>query len=85
MSELQIGVTGEHEPEFCGCGCGETVKGRHSVSHALGNGRYTLYLAKHDHVWNEAHPVEADAVPAFRKIIMPKTIAAIEPTKKGKE
>lgn len=65
----QIGITGESEPVYCGCGCGEEVRGRHSVSHSLGNGRYTLYLAKHDHIWNEDHPAQVDERPTFQKIV----------------
>ena len=82
----QIGVTGESEPMYCGCGCGELVRGRNSVAHQLGGGRYTTYLAKHDHKWNEAHPVETEPAPHFRKIVMPKS-AAVAPTndKKGKD
>lgn len=72
--DLQVGVVGEYEPQYCGCGCGEEVKGRHSVSHSLGNGRYALYLAKHDHLWNEAHPESVEKPPTFRKIILPEAI-----------
>ena len=69
MDMRQIGIVGESEPEYCGCGCGELVKGRHSVSHSLGNGRYTLYLAKHDHLWNEDHPEDVEEPQPFRKIV----------------
>lgn len=80
----QIGVTGESEPLYCGCGCGELVRGRNSVAHHLGNGRYTTYLAKHDYLWNEAHPIEPEPAPHFRKIVMPKTVAVV-PAKDKKE
>ena len=80
----QIGITGQSEPTYCGCGCGELVRGRHSVSHSLGHGRYTMYLAKHDHLWNEAHPAEVEPAPMFRKIVMPKTVA-VGPAKDKKE
>jgi len=81
---LQIGTTGESEPMYCGCGCGELVRGRHSVSHSLGNGKFTTYLAKHDYKWVEDHPPQDEPLHTFRKIALPKT-AIIAPAKDKKE
>lgn len=74
----QIGVTGVSEPMYCGCGCGELVRGRHSVSHSLGGGRYALYLAKHDRIWNDDHPAVVEPAPHFRKIVLPQRLASVE-------
>lgn len=86
MVDPQVGVTGDYEPELCGCGCGEAVQGRHSVSHSLGNGTYTLYLAKHDDVWNKAHPAPVEAPHKLRTVVRPLVMSASSSeTKKGKE
>jgi hypothetical protein len=89
MDDLQIGITGESEPMYCGCGCGQEVRGRHSVSHSLGNGRYTTYLAKHDHLWVEAHPVPVETPPEQRRVVRtPVTPPSTTPSKsaeKGKD
>ncbi len=74
--DLQIGIVGGQEPFYCGCGCGQEVRGRHSVAHDLGGGRYTTYLAKHDHLWNEAHPQEAVPAPPQRTVSQGRVVSA---------